>query len=166
MDSPLAGARDEGKDLVVGASTPRELECIFEPYRPNHVAKQRRRVVAVSEQAARASADHYARWYAQLTATLADRGWRISPGDPRPVRAATLYGSDQHDLEWTFDAGLGRYVLTLSTPPWDRDVVFVTVHVVSRTRGAGRCGEICRSFRSPDEGDRQGVGNVLRIGCG
>ena len=125
MDSPLAGARHEGKDMVVGASPPRDVERTLEPYRPNHFSGKGRPLVAVSEQAARASADHYARWYVRLTEALAEHDWRISPDDLKPVRVATLYGkSEQHDLEWTFDAALGRYVLTLSDVPWENDGAF------------------------------------------
>jgi len=120
MDSPLGGARHEGKDLVVGANSPREQELVLEPYRPKHFPEMGRAVLMVSEQTARASADHYARWYALLTEALAVGGWRISPSDSSPVRVATLYGNAaHHELEWTFDAALGRYVLTVSNVPWE-----------------------------------------------
>ena len=125
MDSPLAGARHEGKDMVVGAATPREQEHLLEPYRPKHFSEKGRPVVMVSEHAARASADHYARWHSRLTEGLADRSWRISPGDATPVRVATLYRrATQHEIDWTFDAALGRYVLTVANVPWENGAEF------------------------------------------
>jgi hypothetical protein len=125
MDSPLAGARHEDKNMVIGASAPRVEDRVLEPYRPNHFSGTGRAVVVVSGQAARASADHYARWYVQLINALHLHGWRISPEDRAPVRLATLHGkAHQHDIEWSFDAALCRYVLTLSNLPWPKDALF------------------------------------------
>ena len=140
MDSPLAGTRHESKDMIVGASAPRDTERDLDPYtcRPNQFPENGRPVVVVSEQEARKSADHYGCWYAQLMKVLKDGGWRISPGDHLPVRVATLYGkAEQHDLEWTFDGALGRYVLTLSDVPATNDTVFngcVRRRLIGRTR--------------------------------
>ena len=154
MDSPLAGARHEGKDMVVGSTTPREQERALEPYKPNHFTQTGRPVVVVSEQEARSSAEHYARWYGQLSQTLADHGWRISPGDAVPVRVATLYGhGEQHDLEWTFDAALGRYVFTLAGAPWENGTAFSGG---KRRRLIGRSRRVESFLRllvpTPDEG--------------
>lgn len=115
MDSPLAGARDESKEIQDGASAPREQKRILEPYRPQTFDNPRRRVVEVSEETARASADHYASWYGRLTGALTSADWRISPDDPTPVREWTLHGTrGEHGLRWTFDAALGRYLITVS----------------------------------------------------
>ena len=127
MDSPLASALHESKDMVVGASRPRETECELGPYTcpPNQFPDSGRPVVTVSEQDARKSAGHYGHWYTQFKKVVEDCGWRISPGDQLPVRVATIYGTaEQHDLEWRFDATLGRYVLTLADLPRKNDAVF------------------------------------------
>ena len=154
MDSPLAGARHEGKEMVVGASIPREQERMLEPYRPAHSSVKGRCVVVVSKQAARTSADHYERWYRNLAEAVAGHGWRISPDGHSPVRVATLYGKRQHDIEWTFDAALGRYVLTLSNTPWENDAVFSGG---KRRRLVGRSHRVESFLRllvpTPDEGE-------------
>ena len=103
--------------MVVGTSRPREAERELEPYtyRRNQYPQKGRQVVVVSEQDARKSAEHYCLWYAQLTKVVKDRGWEISREDRMPVRKATLHGkAEYHELEWRFDAALGRYVITLS----------------------------------------------------
>lgn len=125
MDSPLAGTRQEDRELVIGATAPRDDERSLEPYRPLCFPETGRSLVAVSAPAAVKEAAHYAQWYSELIAALKVAGWRISPSDLTPVRAATLYGqAGQHDLEWGFDAALGRYILTLSNPPWGDDASF------------------------------------------
>ena len=125
MDSPLAGTRHEDKDMVVGANAPRIENRRLEPYRPNQITGTRRAIVAVSKETALKNAAHYACWYSQLTEALQAQGWRISPEDRAPVRIATLYGKTrQHGIEWSFDAALGRYVLTLSKSPWQDDIAF------------------------------------------
>ena len=125
MDSPLAGSLQESKEIVVGASRPRETEHELGPFNCslNQFPENGRKVVMVSEQEARKGADHYRSWYAELKNVLEDRHWEFSPGDQLP-RVATLDGkAGQHDLEWRFDATLGRYVLTLSVPR-KNDAVF------------------------------------------
>ncbi len=138
MDSPLAGTRQEDREMVIGASAPREDTCALEPFRPLFFPEMGRSLVAVSESTARAKAAHYAQWYSELIAALAKAGWRVSPSDPAPVRAATLYGqTGHHGIEWSFDAALGRYILTLSNPPWSDDGSFSggrRRRIVERTR--------------------------------
>ena len=125
MDSPLAGAHHEDKDMIVGSRAPRVQERTLEPYRPKHFSDKGRSVVVVSEASARASADHYARWYVRLTKELQQKGWSISPDDATPVRVVTVSGkSQQHELGWSFDAALGRYLLTLSRPTLDASAPF------------------------------------------
>ncbi len=140
MDSPLASALHESKEMVIGATNPRETRCELGPFTwpPNQFPQNGRPVVMVSEQEARESADHYRFWYAQFKKAVEDYGWRISPGDQLPVRVATLYGkTEQHDLEWRFDATFGRYVLTLSDIPRKNDGVFndgMRRRLIGRTR--------------------------------
>jgi hypothetical protein len=131
MDSPLASARHDGKYIVNGANIPRYQGQKLEPYQPNHVSVKRRPVVEVSEEEARSNADHYTYWYKRLTEILEMHDWSISPKDLTPLRMATLYRSSpqiihksQHSIEWSFDAALGRYVLTISDVPWENDAMF------------------------------------------
>lgn len=45
----------------------------------------------------------------------------------QPARRATLlleHGERQHEVEWSFDAALRRYVMTLASPPWPTDSMF------------------------------------------
>ena len=138
MDSPLAGARHEDKEMVIGTSAPRVEERTLELYRPQSFPETGRPVVAVSAEAARTRAEHYSRWYTQLTIALHEHDWRISPDDHAPVRVATLYGKTrQHNIEWAFEAALGRYVLTLSNPPWENNAAFsggVRRRLIGRSR--------------------------------
>ena len=120
MDSPLAGTPRESKEMVVGTSAPREVERKLEPYAfQRHQNPQKgRKVVVVSERAARKSLDHYHSWYDQLTKAVRDCGWEISPEDRVPAPVATLHGkAEHHELAWRFDAALGRYVIKLSVVP-------------------------------------------------
>ena len=129
MDSPLAGGRHESKEMVVGASTPREQKGTLEPYSPAHSLEEGRNVVVVSKQKALDCANHYKRWYQTLTKEVeavarSEHRWCISSDDHNPVPPfAKLHcGKDrQHDIKWTFDAALGRYVLTLSNMPRKND---------------------------------------------
>ncbi|TXD39748.1 hypothetical protein FRC96_05600 [Lujinxingia vulgaris] len=68
---------------------------------------------------------HYEGWYGALVTALRDAGWRIAPGDLKPVRVATLFAEGrQHELAWSFDAALERYILTMSSPPWPTESGF------------------------------------------
>jgi hypothetical protein len=138
MDSPLAGAVHEERELVAGASAPRVEGLPLDPYRPQQLPRAGRPVVAVSEQAARASFQHYAAWYRMLRAEFHTRGWRLAPSDDVPVRLATLHGpGHQHELAWAFDSALERYVLTVSQPRRGDSETFLgglRRRVVARTR--------------------------------
>ena len=120
MDSPLAGAQRESREMVVGTSRPREAVRKLEPYacERNQYPRKGRQVVIVSKRDARKSAAHYRSWYDQLTKVMKDFGWEISPKDRMPVQVATLHGKAEHrELAWTFNGALGRYVITLSVAP-------------------------------------------------
>jgi hypothetical protein len=138
MSSPLAGTRHEERDLVAGASAPRAEDRSLAPYRPRSFPAQGRDIVVVSADEAQANAEHYARWYRELLGALRERGWHIAPGDEEPVRRATLEGEGrQHEVEWSFDAALSRYILTLSSPPWPGGATFrggVRRRLVKRAR--------------------------------
>ena len=132
MDSPLAGARREAKDFIAGASTSDSEEQRLEPYRPHSFPNHGRSIVAVPAASAQSIADHYVQWYESLLGFIRDRGWDVTPRDTVPVRKATLHGEGrQHEIGWSFDAALGRYILTLSSPPWPSATNF--------SGGARRC---------------------------
>jgi hypothetical protein len=154
MDSPLAGTRAEDKDMVEGATAPRPDVRLPESYPPRPIPKTGRPLVAVSTAAAATTADHYGSWYRDFSRQLSAHDWRISPEDPRPVRAATLIGhSRQHDLEWSFDPALGRYVLTLSNPGWPEDATFTggsRRRIVDRSRRVERFIQLL--VPTPEEG--------------
>lgn len=125
MDSPLAGTSKEERDLVVGAQAPRSEQRALEPYRPHDFPEEGHGVVSVPAGTARATARHYEGWYGALVTALRDAGWRIAPGDLKPVRVATLFAEGrQHELGWSFDAALERYILTVSSPPWPTESGF------------------------------------------
>ncbi|PRQ04646.1 hypothetical protein ENSA5_06510 [Enhygromyxa salina] len=119
MDSPLAGAVHESKELVVGSTVGSTETGHLDPYDEHEFPAQPRGLVAISRDQARKIADHYEAWYLRLLAELEGGGWRVSPDDRRPVSELTLHGGhQQHDLAWSLDADLNRYFLTLSAPPW------------------------------------------------
>lgn len=162
MDSPLAGARHEDKDLVVDSRAPRSAERELEPYRPHRFPATGRSLMVVSEAVARARVNHYGDWYARLVAALRERGWRISP-EGSPVRLATLYGqTHQHDISWSFDAALGWYLLTLSNPPGYVEGTFrggVRRRLVERKRRE----ETFVRLRVPTPEDGQDDGAIARF---
>ena len=134
MDSPLAGTgddeREQGVDAGVRApSNPPDRQ----PFGELRFPSRRRSIAAVSVDVARAEREHYLVWYGALRRKLKERGWRIG-GDGSmaadialPARRATLVlsgGERQHEIEWTFDAALRRYVMTLASPPWPTDRMF------------------------------------------
>ncbi len=127
MNSPLEGIGDKERELTAddvwhrdGRQSPREP---FARLRfPN-----KGRAIAVSTDPANADRNHYARWYEQLRRRLEQRQWIIQGDGDEPVsRQATLVleGQGQHEMEWRFDAALGRYIITLSSPPWPSDRIF------------------------------------------
>ena len=134
MDSPLAGTGDDEREQGVdaGVRTP-SSRLDRQPFGELRFPNRRRSIAAVSVDAARADREHYLAWYEALRRKLKERDWRIGgdgsmAGDiAQPVRRATLMLSGeerQHEIEWSFDAALRRYVLTLASPPWPTDEVF------------------------------------------
>ena len=134
MDSPLAGTGDEqrelGEDANVRLPSGRQNR---QPFGELRFPNRRRSITAVSNRAARADREHYLSWYEALRRKLCERRWRIGgdgsmAGDvAQPPRRATLMlGREerQHEIEWSFDAALRRYVITLTSPPWPTDKMF------------------------------------------
>ena len=134
MDSPLAGTGDDERELGEDASVclPNDRQN-RQPFGELRFPKRRRSIVAVSNRATRADREHYLSWYGALRRKLAARRWRIRgdgsmAGDAtQPARRATLLlerEERQHEIEWSFDAALRRYVITLTSPPWPTDAMF------------------------------------------
>jgi len=118
MDSPLASARHENQEFVVGATSVRCKAEVLDPYRPRHLPERRRALVAVSAAESAAIAAHYEAWNTRFQMSLRAEGWQIAPTRSRPVRRSTLHRGDKlHVLEWEHDPGLGRYVITVTAPP-------------------------------------------------
>ena len=134
MDSPLAGTGDDERELTEGASVRLpSSQPDKDPFGELRFPNQRRTIAAVSTDAARADSEHYLDWYSTLRRKLGERCWHIGgdgsmAGDvAHPARRATLMleGKErQHEIEWSFDAALRRYVLTLASPPWPTDEMF------------------------------------------
>ena len=134
MDSPLAGTGDDERELGEDASV-----CLpssrqdRQPFGELCFPNRRRSIAAVSNRVARAAREHYLDWYGVLRRKLDEQGWRIGgdgsmAGDvAQPTRRATLMlerEERQHEIEWSFDAALRRYVMTLASPPWPTDAMF------------------------------------------
>ncbi|MDF1788860.1 MAG: helicase-related protein, partial [Verrucomicrobiales bacterium] len=118
MDSPLAGAHEETKDLVIGSSIPQTQAHKLEAYKLPTFPELGKALVSVSMETAGEIREHYETWYGSFVETLKLEGWGLAPEDSKPVRVVTLHkGQATHDLEWGFDAALDRYVITLSDPP-------------------------------------------------
>ena len=167
MDSPLAGTGDEEREQGVDAyarAPSSRLEK--QPFGELRFPNRRRSIAAVSVDTARADREHYLAWYKVLSRRIKERGWQIGgdgsmAGDTALLarRATLILGEDrQHEIEWSFDAALRRYVITLASPPWPTDAVFSGGE---RRRIVGR--ELrCQSFvrllvPAPDEGADEAV---------
>jgi hypothetical protein len=164
MDSPIAGTGTEDRDLVIGASFAR-TERTLEPYGTHTFPDMGRDIVAISADTARGTASHYEAWYEVLLNVFHNRNWRISPDDRKPVRTATLFGNGQHEITWSFDAALERYVFTVSNPPWPDDLAFSGG---KRRRMVGRSRRIETFTRllvpTPEEGlDSEVIRRLLRV---
>ena len=128
MDSPLNGTQDEGRELSadIQAKVRRSSQNATEPFAHLRFPDTGRRV-GVSTDAARADRNHYANWYRRLLRRLKQHHWSIGSESDELTRNATLVlkgQARQHEIEWSFDSALGRYIITLSSPPWPSDTIF------------------------------------------
>ncbi|MYG12540.1 MAG: hypothetical protein F4171_07045 [Gammaproteobacteria bacterium] len=128
MDSPLKGTQDEERELTadVQAKVRRSSQDGTEPFARLRFPDTGRRI-GVSTDAAQADWNHYTNWYRQLVRRLEQRYWSIRGESDELTRNATLVlkgQARQHEIEWSFDAALGRYIITLSSPPWPSDTIF------------------------------------------
>ena len=130
MDSPIAGALNKASEIVDGAGPTRLKHRKLGPFPVPEFPATGRNIVAISANSSKRAADHYFDWYQMLLRQLERRGLEMSPDGTEPVRKATLTGCriaqtrHQHELEWSFDASLRRYVLTVSNLPWPSNVSF------------------------------------------
>lgn len=115
MDSPLAGASNEERELIIGARSMPSKPPQFVRFEPHIFPAQGRSLVNLATKEAQKVRDHYERWHGALIQALQDDGWRISPMEL--TRVTTIFREGrQHELSWSFDAGLKRYLLTVSAP--------------------------------------------------
>ena len=140
MGSPLEVAGDEERDLTVDKVWHREGEQgTREPFARLSFPEAGRRI-GVSTDAMRADRKHYLGWYDHLRRRLEQREWSLQGDGDELTRKATLVleGQDrQHEIEWSFDAALGRYIITLSSPPWPGGRIFTggeRWHIVEKER--------------------------------
>jgi len=121
MDSPLAGLVDESKEMTVDGSAGTRPTVKLHPFGVPEFGARRTGLVSVSAGAAKEQADFYADWWRELVNALmrSKQAWSVSPLADRPVESVTVHRHGaQHELSWSFDAGLQRNILTISTPPW------------------------------------------------
>jgi hypothetical protein len=165
MDSPLAGAQRDDRNLVAGASIQPSVNVDLGPFHQSHFNFPGRDVVAVSKFDAGKIAEHYRFWYKRLIAALRQQGWEVSPDSAEPVRRMTIHQGQQYDLEWTFDASMGRYVLTLSDLPWPENTGFsagTKYRIVDRTRQIVRYVQLLVPL--PEEGQQHGtIDQLIKI---
>ena len=129
MDSPLEGAGDEESEFAADAPAMVRggSQDVKEPFARLRFPDTGRHIGVVSTDAARADWKHYACWFDALRRRLKQIRWRIEGGGHELDRNATLVlegQSRQHEIKWSFDAALGRYIITLSSPPWPSDTTF------------------------------------------
>ena len=98
----------------------------YEPFLPIDPPKQGRSLKLADENKLKEVESHYQGWYKSLLAELADKEWQITFKNDNPVQDATIYRSldntnvtndteaSKHNITWSYDATLERYVLTVS----------------------------------------------------
>ena len=129
MDSPLEGTGDEEPEFAADAPAMvrGSRQDVREPFSRLRFPYTGRRIGVISTDAAHADWKHYACWYDALRRRLEQIQWRTEVGGHELGRNATLVlegQGRQHEIEWSFDAALGRYIITLSSPPWPSGTTF------------------------------------------
>ena len=129
MDSPLEGTRDDEREFTedAPATVRSNRQDAIEPFAQLCFPDEGRLINMVSNDTASADWKHYTDWYTELCRRLARHQWKVDPHSDEPARSATLVlgeQSRQHSIEWSFDAALGRHIITLSGPPWASDTMF------------------------------------------
>lgn len=121
MDSPLAVSTEKDTSFIAGAETStrvtKRIGALYQPEFP----KKGRDVVLVPESEAKKIKEHYDSWYHEFQARLECAGWKV-PDLEKQVTLESVCesnrGSGGQKLDWSFDAALQRYVVTLTSPPW------------------------------------------------
>jgi hypothetical protein len=136
MSSPLGAQVEKEKEFVSGLKGRLQQKVQLGPYEEHHFEERYkdREVLSVSADNSRAIARHYTEWFQELVRFIKARDWQLSPSSNQIQRTSTLFPTGmllqqetklhQHDLEWSFDAGLSRYILTLTEPDWAQDGSF------------------------------------------
>lgn len=160
MNSPLATATGESRELVVDGVAPKIKGPELGPFAPRSFPGRGRRIESVSDASVSKRVAHYTRWNGVLHKALRRSGWSVSPSVPRPTAEATLYrggsGGDCRALEWALDTGLKRYVLTISSPSGPRDDLFTGGERRRLVEGRYRVEHFLRALAPvPGEGSRK-----------
>ena len=125
MDSPLEGTGDEEREFAEDAPAMVRggRQDVRNPFARLRFPDTGRHIGLVPTDA---TWKHYASWYDKLRRRLEQNQWRLEGGGGELARNATLVleGQGPHEIEWSFDAALGRYIITLSSPPWPSDTAF------------------------------------------
>lgn len=172
MDSPLKGTQDEERELNADVQTKvrRSSQDVTEPFARLRFPDTGRRI-GVSTDAAQADWNHYTNWYRQFVRRLKQRHWSIRGESDELTRNVTLVlkgQARQHEIEWSFDAALGRYIITLSSPPWPSDTIFTggkRWHTVEKER---RLQSFVRLLLpTPEEGeDEAAIDSLINVLAG
>ena len=117
MDSPIPVIIENEEDHAVTDRIERERLSDLEPFAidGNRFTKSSRDFLIVSERAAKSVAEHYRFWYEEFLRMVHASDWQISPMSDMPVRSTTIFRRKlQYDLDWLYDATIGRYVITIA----------------------------------------------------
>ena len=124
MDSPLHGTKDGETEITddAPAAIPRSFAGD-----PGPLAKlsfsNKGRSLAVATDAA-GTRDHYASWYELLRSRMQACGWQIEPDDGIREHATLVRADRKLGIDWSFDAALERYIITVSSSGSGKDGVF------------------------------------------
>lgn len=125
MDSPLAGAVNESKELVVSAPARRTEIPNLTPYDiKRKFPVKGRDLTKVSRQTVKESVQYYANWFADVIKALKASDWEMTGEQTGLVRNVTMTRKDPeqntrgHDLEWSYDSALDRNILTVTNLDW------------------------------------------------
>jgi hypothetical protein len=119
MNSPLGGSGGGVDEINTDTSSAARrarrarLQDWAEPRFPDSVAP----ILGASKEECQDVIDHYSHWYRALCGELRGRGWIVESESKHPDETFDIIrNGDQRDVQWSFDAPLKRYLLTLSNP--------------------------------------------------
>lgn len=116
LNSPLANAQQESKDMVPGSVTTRENGQKLETYGgiEAHFPAKRRNLSILSKHDAKATKGHYRQWYDQLLNASQEEDWKIVGSHSLREQVQLQNTNSTYGLGWKFDSSLRRYILTVS----------------------------------------------------